>query len=157
MINFSILKHIYFSKTNNISNDKINFNKHILSSQVVLFNKYLNNLNITINKKILKLNIILISSKYSTKLNTLFTNKYSSTKSKINYSNTSLLKYINTDTFNNFIILFLRKFKIFNKGRYSRNRQFYRTGYYWCVYLSLILYCGLHYWFYHYVLNFGYL
>ncbi len=27
-------------------------------------------------------------------------------------------------------ILFLRKNKVFNKGRYSRNRQTYRTGVY---------------------------
>jgi hypothetical protein len=31
---------------------------------------------------------------------------------------------------NNFLFLFLRKNKVFNKGRYSRNRQTYRTGVY---------------------------
>ena len=30
-------------------------------------------------------------------------------------------------------IFFLRKVKIFNKGRYSRNRQNYRTGVYLCL------------------------
>jgi hypothetical protein len=30
------------------------------------------------------------------------------------------------------LFFFLRKSKLFNKGRYSRNRQTYRTGAYWC-------------------------
>jgi hypothetical protein len=30
-------------------------------------------------------------------------------------------------------VFFLRKVKIFNKGRYSRNRQNYRTGVYLCL------------------------
>lgn len=30
----------------------------------------------------------------------------------------------------NGVILFLRKIKVFNKSRYSRNRQLYRTGVY---------------------------
>jgi len=30
-------------------------------------------------------------------------------------------------------LLFIRKSKIFNKGRFSRNRQLYRTGFYWCL------------------------
>lgn len=74
----------------------------------------------------------------------------------VKYSNTNIVKFINTYSLNSFDILFLRKSKIFNKGRYSRNRQFYRTGVYWCLYLSIILFTGLYYWFYHFIINFGF-
>lgn len=77
--------------------------------------------------------------------------------SEIVYTNTSVVKYLALNQLNNFIVLFLRKSRVFNKGRYSRNRQFYRTGVYWCLYLSIILLTGLFYWFYHFILNFGFL
>ena len=52
---------------------------------------------------------------------------------KINFFSTfeekNLIK--NLTTLN--ITMFLRKTKIFNKGRYSRNRQIYRTGVYLCL------------------------
>ena len=43
---------------------------------------------------------------------------------------TNMLKYININSLTNININFLRKNKVFNKGRYSRNRQYYRTGVY---------------------------
>ena len=52
--------------------------------------------------------------------------------------------------------LSLRKNKIFNKGRYSRNRQLYRTGVYWSIWLNIILVFGLYYLFYRFTFNFGY-
>jgi hypothetical protein len=54
-------------------------------------------------------------------------------------------------------ILFLRKNKVFNKGRYSRNRQYYRTGVYWCLYINIIAVIGIYFWFYRFNMNFGYL
>ena len=54
-------------------------------------------------------------------------------------------------------INYLRKVKIFNKGRYSRNRQYYRTGVYWCLYINIIALIGLQFWFYRITINFGYL
>jgi hypothetical protein len=48
----------------------------------------------------------------------------------IQYSNTNVMKYLDVSNLNSFDMLFLRKSKVFNKGRYSRNRQFYRTGVY---------------------------
>lgn len=48
----------------------------------------------------------------------------------IKFSVTDFFKYLNNKTINNLNILFLRKNKVFNKGRYSRNRQYYRTGVY---------------------------
>lgn len=51
-------------------------------------------------------------------------------------------------------VLFLRKQKCFNKGRYSRNRQLYRTGVYWCLYINIIALVGLNYLFYKFTINF---
>jgi hypothetical protein len=53
-------------------------------------------------------------------------------------------------------IYFLRKNKIFNKSRYSRNRQLYRTGVYWCLWVAIFLGWGLYFVFYRFSLNFGY-
>lgn len=55
------------------------------------------------------------------------------------------------------IILYLRAAKHFNKGRYSRNRQLYRTGVYWCIWLNVVIVYALHFYFYRVVFTFGYL
>ena len=52
---------------------------------------------------------------------------------------------------------FLRKNKVYNKGRYSRCRQNYRTGVYLCMYLSIVSIFGLYYWFFKFSFNFSYL
>jgi hypothetical protein len=49
---------------------------------------------------------------------------------KIKFSVSDFFKNLNNLTLNQMNILFLRKNKVFNKGRYSRNRQYYRTGVY---------------------------
>jgi hypothetical protein len=46
----------------------------------------------------------------------------------VKFNSTSIAKYINNNT--DYSVYFLRKNKSFNKGRYSRNRQNYRTGVY---------------------------
>lgn len=80
---------------------------------------------------------------------------------KINYlikfSISDFFKYLNNTTLQSINILFLRKNKIFNKGRYSRNRQYYRTGVYWCLYVNIVAVVGLYFWFYRFNMNFGYL
>ena len=53
--------------------------------------------------------------------------------------------------------LILRKTKSFNKSRYSRNRQYYRTGVYWCLWLNIILVFALYYVFYKYTFKFSYI
>ena len=58
---------------------------------------------------------------------------------------------------NYFNFLFLRKNKIFNKSRYSRNRQFYRTGVYWCIYINIIAVIGIYFWFYKISINYNYI
>ena len=49
---------------------------------------------------------------------------------KVRFKETSLNKFINLNNISNFSIMYLRKNKVFNKSRYSRNRQLYRTGVY---------------------------
>lgn len=78
-------------------------------------------------------------------------------KHLVNYSGTSLGKYVNKGSLNNMTFYFLRKTKMFNKGRYSRNRQNYRTGVYWCLYINIMVLFGLYLYFYRFTLNFGYL
>jgi len=51
---------------------------------------------------------------------------------------------------------FLRKTKIFNKGRYSRNRQLYRTGVYLCLYINILAIYAIYFLFYRFTFNFGY-
>jgi len=46
------------------------------------------------------------------------------------FSNSNVMKFIDLLSLNSYNMQFLRRSKIFNKGRYSRNRQFYRTGVY---------------------------
>ena len=57
---------------------------------------------------------------------------------------------------NDYSNLVLRKTKSFNKSRYSRNRQYYRTGVYWCLWLNIILVFALYYVFYRYTFKFSY-
>lgn len=75
----------------------------------------------------------------------------------IKYSVTDFFKYLNNFSLAKINILFLRKNKVFNKGRYSRNRQYYRTGVYWCLYVNIIAVIGIYFWFYRFNINFGYL
>lgn len=61
------------------------------------------------------------------------------------YSSSSINKYISVSNLGNFEFQFLRKNKVYNKGRYSRCRQNYRTGVYMCMYLSVVSIFGLYY------------
>ena len=75
----------------------------------------------------------------------------------IRFSDSSVSKYIPMYNLNQYKLYFLRKNRIFNKSRYSRNRQLYRTGFYWCLWLNIIVVYGLYYYFYRFTLNFGYM
>lgn len=74
----------------------------------------------------------------------------------IKYAPTNISKYINYSNYD-FEVQFLRKNKVFNKGRYSRNRQNYRTGVYMCLYVSILSLYGIYYMFYKFSFNFSYL
>ena len=75
----------------------------------------------------------------------------------IRFSDSSVSKYIPIYTVNRYKLYFLRKNRIFNKSRYSRNRQLYRTGVFWCLWLNIIIVYGLYFFFYRFTLNFGYM
>lgn len=49
---------------------------------------------------------------------------------KVNFNYINFFKKLNIKYFYTLKQFFLRKTKCFNKGRYSRNRQNYRTGFY---------------------------
>lgn len=86
-------------------------------------------------------------------------NKIVSTTSKYifkpKFSSTNIAKLFQLPT--SFEFQFLRKNKVYNKGRYSRTRQNYRTGVYMCMYLSILSIFGLYYWFFKFSFNFTYL
>lgn len=75
----------------------------------------------------------------------------------IKFNESSVTKYINSKNLKNYNFFYLRKNRIFNKGRYSRNRQLYRTGVYWCLWLNIIMVYGLYFIFYRFSFNFGYI
>ena len=76
---------------------------------------------------------------------------------KIVFYNNFLYKYICNTKIDNYSIYFLRKNRMFNKGRYSRNRQNYRTGVYWCLYVNIVAVLTIYYFFFRFSFNFGYL
>ena len=76
---------------------------------------------------------------------------------KIKFKDSSNIKNIKYLNLSNYSFFFLRKNRIFNKGRYSRNRQLYRTGVYWCLWLNIIIVYGLYFLFYRFSFNFGYI
>jgi hypothetical protein len=76
---------------------------------------------------------------------------------KINYAATSCQKDVIASKIKHYDVLYLRKIRVFNKGRYSRTRQIYRTGVYWCLYVNIFAVLGLYYFFYKFTINFGYL
>lgn len=81
-------------------------------------------------------------------------NTFSFFKSAIYFPVNNLIKlfiFLNKKVYTTF---FIRKQKFFNKGRYSRNRQLYRTGVYWCIYVNILAVFGLNYLFYKFTINF---
>ena len=75
----------------------------------------------------------------------------------IKNQSTTFSKFFDLDFNKDKTVLFLRKNKIFNKGRYSRNRQLYRTGVYLCVWVNIIFVYFYIFAFYKFTFNFGFL
>ena len=95
---------------------------------------------------------------YNSKLNNLnFVTLNKLFVSKPKYNSSSIGKYISSQKIDSLEFQFLRKNKVYNKGRYSRCRQNYRTGVYMCMYLSVISIFGLYFSFYKFSFNFTYL
>lgn len=114
----------------------IYFKNYNISNNYIYYNNFLNKLNIDFNLDFIK------------DLNNIY---------PVSFSATNISKYLINLTNNKFNILYLRKNKIFNKSRYSRNRQTYRTGVYWCIYINVIAIIAFYFWFYKFLINFGYL
>lgn len=134
-------------------NSKLNLNylnnQFKLTSLNIKFNKYKSNYVQLVKTSITNVTVSLVIA------NEALVNNVK--KWVIKYSPSNFMKYINLSNFQNYTILFLRKNKVFNKGRYSRNRQYYRTGVYWCLYINIVAVIGIHFWFYKLTMNFGYL
>lgn len=131
----------FFSKSQNLSVYVNNNLKKNLNNKKNLFNIKLNK--VENNYKVV--NVLQFLNKTANIIKS----------SIVKFSSTSIVKYINNNT--DYSVYFLRKNKSFNKGRYSRNRQNYRTGVYWCLYINVIALFGLYYAFYRFTFNFGYL
>lgn len=146
------LKNIKYNINNNIifTNSKVDIkikeNKN--KFKVYLNNKfklyYLNNIfeNTLIFLRNYNKNLIIFK-----KLNNYF----------IKFNNYFIMKFLKNYDINKFQIFFLRKNRTFNKGRYSRNRQNFRTGVYWCLYVNILAVLGIYFFFYKFTINFGYL
>ena len=156
--NYLYFNNFYFNvlnKNTNVNNvNKLNLN--YFNNTLKLFNnnntllkyksQYLNNIKSNLSN--VKVNLVNVSNTLENKISNTWT---------IKYSPSNFMKYIGLSNFQNYTILFLRKNKVFNKGRYSRNRQYYRTGVYWCLYINIVAVIGIHFWFYKLTMNFGYL
>ena len=134
-----------------INSSRLNLNKIVSSLKIKSIEFSYNNIayykfNLINNFK-WKTNVLVLDSLKS-KVNSLWT---------IKYSPSNFLKYLILENVSCLNILYLRKNKVFNKGRYSRNRQYYRTGVYWCLYINIIAVIGIYFWFYRFTMNFGYL
>lgn len=163
--NFKFIKNFKKVKNSNknkkiINNNlnKYNLNKYnyffkIYSYYNSFFKKMYSHLNkkykslILLNFEFFKKNKFLLNPNWLKKLNYFYPTRF---------SESSVSKHIKLDNINNYIFLYIRKNRIFNKGRYSRNRQLYRTGVYWCLWLNIMLVYGLYFMFYRFTFNFGY-
>ena len=128
-----------------------NFNEYFLSSWEKKLTFY-KNLNFV---KTVEVFYLIRSKSEDVAKNFITINKPLITSPK--FSSTSINKFLKTEQLNDFEFQFLRKNKVYNKGRYSRCRQNYRTGVYMCMYLSVCAIFGLYYWFYKFSFNFTYL
>ena len=75
----------------------------------------------------------------------------------VRFQNDTFTKFTDLNYNKNNLVLFLRKNKIFNKGRYSRNRQIYRTGVYMCLWINIIFVYFYIFSFYRFAFNFGFM
>lgn len=141
------LKNNDFGKSNSYKKN-LNYvsNAMVIDRLYSSFNKSYLNSKYSFNS--IKLSLVHVSDKLVNSVNSNWV---------IKYSPSNFIKYIKSVNLNKYTILFLRKNKVFNKGRYSRNRQYYRTGVYWCLYVNIVAVVGIYFWFYKITMNFGYL
>lgn len=140
----------FFLKTKNVF--YININNNILKKKNFFF------LNNNSFKKYTLFNFFDFKNKFIY-YNINYINSIVLPKNNNNFKSNSTSIYKNIDLLNikNINLQYLRKNKVYNKGRYSRCRQNYRTGVYMCMYLSIVSIFGLYYWFFKFSFNFSYL
>ena len=163
--NFNKFEKINFDKTDliNLKKKRIKYIRSAIKAYTKAYkfnslkafkkNNFFRNLFIYINYNLVELN-----SSFFKKINfntIFFKDIYNNLP--IRFSNSSVNKYINFSNISNYSFFYLRKNKIFNKSRYSRNRQLYRTGVYWCLWLNILAVYALYFLFYRFTFNFGYL
>jgi len=144
---------IFWKKFRNLKRPKTeeNFNEYFLSSWKKKLSTYEK-----LNFFELSNSIYLVCFKPNTFFKTFVTvNKQLLVAPKL--SSSSINKFFSIGGTNSLEFQYLRKNKVYNKGRYSRCRQNYRTGVYMCMYLSVVAIFGLYYWFYKFSFNFTYL
>lgn len=93
---------------------------------------------------------------YPVKINQSFSN-FTGTYWPVRYRPSNFYKFNDLSHNTENVNFFLRKNKIFNKSRYSRNRQLYRTGVYMCLYLNVIFVYFYIFSFYRFAFVFSYL
>jgi hypothetical protein len=142
--NYYFLYLIFFVKTNKVNNifflknSFINYKKYL-----VIFNFFYSKMGLIFDKNLKK--------------KKLFVKKNFTLNSILSISTPTFYKSLNFLDISKNNFFFLRKNRVFNKGRYSRNRQTYRTGVYLCFYISVISVFGLYFVFFNFSFNFSYL
>ena len=152
--NITKLRNAKIKKQNILEN---HLGKHILNSKVAAYNNIFN--------KFQKFNNFFLVGKVNVLFNNFFKKNFilnvSNSDLKKNWNivfyNSFIYKYICNTKLSSYNVYFLRKNRMFNKGRYSRNRQNYRTGVYWCLYINIVAVFTIYYFFYRFSFNFGYL
>ena len=116
--------------------------------------KFYKNPSFIMNKELKKNTKKYIFSNILKKKKKFFLNTFFFFKNVVYFSVSNLIKLFTFLNRKLYTVLFIRKQKFFNKGRYSRNRQLYRTGVYWCMYVNILAVFGLNYLFYKFTVNF---
>lgn len=143
--NLNFVKNIEIKKVKlNLSQLKIKFSKY---NKLFLKNFKQNYKNIYFLKLFAKDLKMRINKDWKTLLNKHYF---------VKFSDSSISKYISINSIKLYKFNYIRKNRIFNKSRYSRNRQLYRTGVYWCLWLNVLVVYGLFFVFYRFTFNFGY-
>jgi hypothetical protein len=138
-------KIIKFSSVNTPKSSTVLFNSLVLDKKFIPLSYVANLQKVAINTISSNLSVVQTKVLLVSDLSSAFKNSFSTNVLSINYFSNNVAKHIEVSSFKNYFINFLRRTKIFNKGRYSRNRQTCRSVVYWCLYLSIILFIGLYY------------
>jgi hypothetical protein len=81
--------------------------------------------------------------------------RHSSPSLNSNYIfNTGVIKRSDANSVN---VMFIKLNKIYNKGKFARNKQIYRTGVIWCLWLTILTICAPFYYFYSFNFIFTYI